>query len=215
MKMAEEIKEETKKKLKKEDSSLIEKKKPKEKIEKSKKKEKSTVVKEEEIKKEEPVVEKKAVKERMEERKEKAALVKPKEGKVFTIPLRKAFRKSKNRRKNYALSLIKEFLLRHTKADEVKLGSELNRFVWEKGKPPRRIRVKAVKEGPVTKAELMGFEYKEFKAIAKKEKKGMRDKLLGRLGPKALKKEEEEKMIKEKLKPEKPEKFEKRETAEE
>ena len=61
----------------------------------------------------------------------------------------------------------------------------------------------------------MGFEYKEFKTIAKKEKKGMREKLLGRLGPKALKKEEEEKMIKEKLKPEKPEKIEKREIAEE
>ena len=106
-------------------------------------------------------------------------------------------------------------MLRHTKAEDVKLGSELNNLIWEMGRPPRRIRVKAVKEGPLIKAELLGFEYKEFKAIAKQEKKGMREKLLGRLGPKALKKEEEEKMIKEKLKPEKPEKFEKRETAEE
>ena len=151
----------------------------------------------------------------VEEKKEPPALVRPEGEKVFTIPLRKAFRKSKNRRKNYAVSLIKEFLLRHTKAEEVKLGSELNRFVWEKGKPPRRIRVKAVKEGSITKAELLGFEYKDFKAVAKKEKKGMKERLLGRLGPKALKKEEEEKMVKERLKPAKPEKIEKHEVSEE
>ena len=61
----------------------------------------------------------------------------------------------------------------------------------------------------------MGFEYKEFKAMPKTEKKGMKDKLLGRLGPKALKKEEEEKMLKEKLKPEKPERVEKHAVTEE
>ena len=152
-----------------------------------------------------------------EEKKEEkpAPVLAKKDEKVFTIPLRKAFRKSKNRRKNYAISLIKEFLLRHTKAEDVKLGTELNKFVWEKGKPPRRIRVKAVKEGTTTKAELMGFEYKEFKAISKTEKKGMKERLLGRLGPKALKKEEEEKMIKEKIKPEKPKKIEKHTMVEE
>jgi len=149
------------------------------------------------------------------EKTEKPSSVKSKDEKVFTIPLRKAFRKSEIRRKNYAISLIKEFLIRHTKAEELKLGSELNKAIWEKGKPPRRIRVKTIKEGSVVKAELLGFEYTEFKAIPKKEKEGMKEKLLGRLGPKALKKEEEEKMLEEKKKPEKPEKIEKHQVNEE
>jgi len=42
--------------------------------------------------------------------------------------------------------------------------------------------------------ELLGFEYKEFRAAQKTERKGMKDKLLERLGPKALQKAEEEKM---------------------
>jgi ribosomal protein L31E len=198
----EEIKEEKKKEKAKKEAKP-EKGKPEIKEAKAEKKEKEKPEKEESKKKEEK------------KDKASAAVAKPAEGRVFTIPLRKAFRKSASRKKNYAIALIRDFLTRHAKGDEIKLGSELHKLIWEKGNPPRRIRVKAVSEGPVIKAELLGFEYKDFKAIPKKETKGMKDRLLGRLGPKAIKKEEEEKMIKEKIKPEKPEKFERHETAEE
>ena len=103
------------------------------------------------------------------------APARPTEGKVFTIPMRKAFRKSEKKRKNYAILLIRDFLVRHTKAEELKIGSELHKAVWEKGNPPRKVRIKAVRDGPVVKAELLGFEYKDFKALPKQEKKGVKD----------------------------------------
>ncbi len=139
------------------------------------------------------------------------------EGVVYTIPLRKAFKKAEKKRTPYAARLIRNYLKKHTKAEEIKLGRKLNEKVWERGirKPPRRVRVKVMKEGNVAKVELLGFEYEEFKALAKKEKKGMKEKLLGRLGPKAAKKQEEEKLAEGEKKPEAAEKAESHEVARE
>ena len=117
--------------------------------------------------------------------------------KIFTIPLRKAYEKSSGKRAPYATRLIREFLQKNTKAKDVKIGVKLNEAIWERGitRPPRKIRVKTVIEEGIIKAELVGFEYREFKASPKKEKKGAKEKLMERLGPKAIKKEEEEKKI--------------------
>ena len=113
---------------------------------------------------------------------------------VYNIPLRKAYRKARGKRANYSMKLIQNYLITHTKAEEIKIGSKLNEKIWEKSrqKPPRKVRVKTIMEGTTVKAELMGFEFKDFKALPKAEKKGSKEKLLERLGPKALKKEEEE-----------------------
>ena len=93
------------------------------------------------IKREKKEKEKVEEKEKAEEVKE----VKPKETKVFVIPLRKAFRKSKDKRAKYAIRLIREFLARHLKVEEekIKLGQKLNEAIWERGreKPPRRVKV--------------------------------------------------------------------------
>jgi large subunit ribosomal protein L31e len=117
--------------------------------------------------------------------------------KIYTIPLVESKKKCKNKRTPYAVKIVKNYLIKHTKAKEIKLGKQLNEEIWKRGirKPPRRVRVKAIKDGDVVKAELIGFEYEEFKAKPKSEKKGMKEKLMARLGPKALKKEEEEKAI--------------------
>jgi large subunit ribosomal protein L31e len=119
------------------------------------------------------------------------------EERIYTIPLRKAYGKAHNRRVPYAVRLVKSYLKTHMKAETVKIGDKLNEEMWSRSisKPPRRIRVKAVKEGNVVKAELMGFDYKEFKATPKKERKDVKEKLMERLGPKAAQKEEEEKKI--------------------
>lgn len=119
------------------------------------------------------------------------------EEKIFTIPLREAYKKTVRKRAPYAARLVRSFLKMHTKAETVKLGQELNKMVWARGRkhPPRKVRVKAVKDGNIVKAELVGFEYKEFKAVPKKEKKSTKEKLMERLGPKAMKKEEEEKAL--------------------
>ena len=130
-----------------------------------------------------------------EEKKEHKKLDKEKivEGeRVFTIPLRKAFRKARPRRANYAISLIRDFLMRHLKTKDVKLGRHINEEIMKR--LPRRIRVKAFIDEGVAKAELVDYQYEEFKA-EKFEKKGRREKLLERLGGKALKKQQEEEMI--------------------
>lgn len=117
--------------------------------------------------------------------------------KIFTIPLRDAYKKAHNKRVPYAARLVRSFLQTHTKAENVKLGRHLNEALWKRSisKPPRRVRVKAFMEGDVVKAELMGFDYVEFKVTPKKERKDVKERLMERLGPKALKKEEEEKKI--------------------
>ena len=117
--------------------------------------------------------------------------------KIYTINLTEAYKKALRRRSPYAVRIVKDYVKTHTKATEVKIGSKLNENIWARGikRPARSVRVNVVRDGDVAKVELMGFEYKDFKAKAKKEKQGMKEKLLERLGPKALKKEEEEKKI--------------------
>ena len=120
-----------------------------------------------------------------------------KEGeRVYTIPLRDAYQKSMRIRSRYAVDIVRNFLRTHMKSKDVRLGRNLNEAIWERGmkKPPRRVKVSAIKEGDTVKAELFGHKYEEFKALPKKERKGMREKLMERLGPLAAKKQEEEKM---------------------
>lgn len=118
---------------------------------------------------------------------------------VFVIPLRKAFRKSRNKRANYAISLIRKFVERKIKSKNIKIGKHLNEKIWERGieKPPRRVKVKVSKVGEEYRVELFGYEYEEFK-LEKFEKKegGLKEKLIERLGPKAIKKQKEEEMVK-------------------
>ncbi len=116
---------------------------------------------------------------------------------IFTIPLRESYKKSERKRSPYTIRLVRDYLKKHTKASDVKLGDEINKAVWARGmrKPLRRIRVKAIMINDVVKAELVGFDYKEFKAAPKTEKKGAKEKLMERLGPKAMQKEKEEKAI--------------------
>ncbi len=73
---------------------------------------------------------------------------------IYTIPLKKVIISPRQRRAKRAINIIKEFAMKHMKSSEIKLSSELNRKIWERGirTPPRRITVKMVKdeEGIVT-----------------------------------------------------------------
>ncbi|MEM5804891.1 MAG: 50S ribosomal protein L31e [Candidatus Aenigmatarchaeota archaeon] len=102
--------------------------------------------------------------------------------KIFTIPLREAYLKGRKERAKKASAVIKEFLARHMKSDDIKIGLSINNAVWARGmqKPPRRVRVHALKDGEAVYAELVGTEIKlpskedkkkkEEKAKAKEEK---------------------------------------------
>ncbi len=129
---------------------------------------------------------------------------------VYTIPLRDAYQKSMRMRSRYAVGIVRNFLKTHLKAEDVRLGKRLNEAIWERGmkKPPRKVKVSATKDGSVVKAELFGHKYEEFKAVPKKERKGMKEKMMERITPLAAKKQEEEKMAEGEKTPEKAQKIE-------
>jgi large subunit ribosomal protein L31e len=134
-------------------------------------------------------------------------MAKKKEPKVkversYNIPLRKKTRETaKHKKTPRAIRIIREFLKKHMKVEEVKLGMHLNEFMWKHGikNPPHHVKVHVIKEDDVVKAELEGFEYKELvKAETKKEPKTMKDKLEAKLGVKKPTAEEEKKEEKQK-----------------
>ncbi|GIU71115.1 MAG: hypothetical protein KatS3mg003_0594 [Candidatus Nitrosocaldaceae archaeon] len=70
------------------------------------------------------------------------------EERVYTINLAKVVLTPRNRRSKRAINMIREFAMKHMKSEEVKIDEELNNIVWKRGirKPPRRIRVKMIRE---------------------------------------------------------------------
>jgi len=76
------------------------------------------------------------------------------EERIYTIPLRRAWIVSRRKRTPKAVKLVRDFVLRHMKAESIVISNDLNEELWSRGiqKPPRRVRVKAEKdkEGVVT-----------------------------------------------------------------
>ena len=68
---------------------------------------------------------------------------------VYTIPLGIVKCVPVYRRSNRAMTEIRNYLARHMKvpAEDVKIDPGLNQVIWRRGagKPPRRVRVRAVK----------------------------------------------------------------------
>ena len=67
---------------------------------------------------------------------------------VYTINLGKAWITPQHKRTDRVVNMIREFAEKHMKSKEVKLDQDLNRQLWSRGKtnPPRKVRVKMVKE---------------------------------------------------------------------
>jgi len=67
---------------------------------------------------------------------------------IYVIPLRDVKKVPRTIRSPKAIRIIKEFLKRHMKSDEIKIDYSVNEKVWERGiqKVPPKIKVKAVKE---------------------------------------------------------------------
>jgi large subunit ribosomal protein L31e len=128
------------------------------------------------------------------------------EEKIFTIPLRKVFRAPRTKRAEKAIRLIREFLQRHMKCENVKLGKSINESVWARGiqKPPRKIRVHAKKEGDIVYAEILGIDIvipkkKEVEKVEERKAKEKEETEKEEEKPKEEEKEEE-KVIEEKEK---------------
>src|ERR671925_2129664 len=84
----------------------------------------------------------------------KMATVEENISRVYTINLGKAWISPQHRRTDRVVNMIREFATKHMKSTEIKLDQDLNRQIWSRGKtnPPRKVRVKMVKEedGTVT-----------------------------------------------------------------
>lgn len=67
---------------------------------------------------------------------------------VYTINLGRAWITPEYRRTDRVINMIREFAEKHMKSGEVKLDQDLNRQIWSRGKtnPPRKVRVKMVKD---------------------------------------------------------------------
>jgi large subunit ribosomal protein L31e len=67
---------------------------------------------------------------------------------VYVIPLRKVKNVPRTIRAPKAIRVVKEYLQKHMKAEEIKLDASVNEKIWERGiqKIPPKIKVKAVKE---------------------------------------------------------------------
>ena len=94
---------------------------------------------------------------------------------TYTIPLRRQWSKTvAYKRGKKTIRAIREFMVRHMKATEVKIGKFLNEEVWKHGirNPPSRIRVNAKKEADgVVTVELFGKPMPSKEAQKPKEKK--------------------------------------------
>ncbi len=93
---------------------------------------------------EKPEAEEAAAKEEAEEAEEKEEIV---EERIYTIPLREVYDAPPYTRAPKAARLVRAFIMRHMKPEEVFIGDDVNEKVWSRGirNPPRRVRVKASK----------------------------------------------------------------------
>ena len=68
---------------------------------------------------------------------------------IYTVPLRNAKLAPRTRRAKRAMTEVKLFMAQHmkTEADKVWIDNPVNEAIWSRGiqKPPRRIRVKAIR----------------------------------------------------------------------
>jgi large subunit ribosomal protein L31e len=80
------------------------------------------------------------------------------EERIYIIPLRRGWiRAPKWKRSKRAIKAIREFVRRHVKVEEVKIGKQLNEFIWSRGSksPPPRVRVRVVKEENIARVSLV------------------------------------------------------------
>ncbi|GBF09384.1 50S ribosomal protein L31e [Aeropyrum pernix] len=62
---------------------------------------------------------------------------------VYVVNLRRVYWGRRTRRAIRAVRMVREFVKRHTKADEVVIDNELNNYIWSRSreKPPARVKI--------------------------------------------------------------------------
>ncbi|VVC01007.1 50S ribosomal protein L31e [uncultured archaeon] len=92
---------------------------------------------------------------------------------IYTIPLGEVYEHIRNKRGKRAIDLIRAFALRHMKASDTRISEGINDAILRDGiqKPPRRIKVRIVKdENSLAKVWMIGEEEKLKEAAESKKK---------------------------------------------
>jgi large subunit ribosomal protein L31e len=105
---------------------------------------------------------------------------------IYTVPLGEAYEQSRRKRVPRAVKILRTFIGRHMKADgeRILLSESLNKYLWVKSiqKPPRRVKVRLIKDDGVIRAFLSDEKVEELKkkdapkAEGKKEEKKAEEK---------------------------------------
>jgi large subunit ribosomal protein L31e len=109
--------------------------------------EEETAAEEVEEKEEEEAGEEEEVEEEKEEE-EEGEEIEIVEERTYTIPLRKVWGPPRGKRTPRAVRLLRAFVKRHMKVENVEISNEVNEELWARGirKPPRHITVRLVKD---------------------------------------------------------------------
>jgi len=114
----------------------------------------------------------------------------------YTVPLRKEFLKvPRYKRTQKSMKALKNFLIKHMKSEDIRIGKHLNLAIWSRGRknPPTKITIKTIKDKDnVVRAELPEHKFDIPKKEEKKSKvTALKDKVIG----KKEKKPKEEKKL--------------------
>lgn len=76
--------------------------------------------------------------------------------KLYNLDLADAYGRPRHKRTNRATDMVKEYIARYSKADEVKLSNQVNTFIWSHGqnKPPRHIKLKVITQDSIANVYL-------------------------------------------------------------
>ncbi len=84
---------------------------------------------------------------------------------IYTIPFYPKLNSiPRTKRAPRALRIVKEFVARHMKSDDILIDTEVNEFIWSRGiqKPPRKISVRVKKaDDDIVEVYLVGSEVDE------------------------------------------------------
>ena len=94
---------------------------------------------------------------------------------IYTVPLRKEFQKApKYKHASKAMRALKEFLVKHTKSDNIKIGKYLNQTIWQNGpkNPPAKVKINVIKDkDDIINAELVDAPEEKKEVVEKTTKK--------------------------------------------
>lgn len=107
-------------------------------------------------------------------KKDKKTEEKEKIEREFVVPFAKLFDQPRKKRARKAIVCIQRFMFKHfrAKAENVSISPALNQAIWARGREhiPRRIEVKAVKEGEAVHVYLKGEKIEKPKEKKEEEK---------------------------------------------